>query len=334
MTRLVQIRGLGMGVDSLSLRVMQWTPFRPEVQALIREIDYASGLSRIKRSAHYQGVADLRSLGIDAILHAYCKHTKPHNHKLEILDTGQKTYSELEEVIQAVFEVNSEHLGVMRLDLCADIRDIPVLWFQPRVRFKHKRFAGEVGKLQYEKLGSGKIETLIAGKRPNVFRIYDKVAESKMQFQKILRKTSADSELPEFEKVFGFPQTATLTRIERQYGGNRIPPNLDTFGKLANAPSHNPFEPLEIVRGEGGGIPTVEDCSGPTEWMTGMQMRQMIHEMGMQQYRAWLNKHSNGNAARIIERYRKFLPNDEADVVSTELIYELFRESVIRQLAA
>jgi hypothetical protein len=321
-------------IDKIELRVPQWAHFTPDVQSLVREIDYAGGLCRVKRSAHYQGVADLRSLGIDAILHAYCKRTEPHNHKLELLDTGTKSYSELEEQIQAVFRIDSEQLGVMRLDLCADVPGIPVIWFQPRVRIKYKRFAGEVGKLQYEKLGSGKIETLIVGRRPNVFRIYDKVAECKMQFRKMTRRANPDSEPLDFEKEFGFAETATLTRIERQYGGKRIPPHLDTFGKLAHAPEHNPFEPLEILCGEGGAVPSVEECSGPTEYMTGMKMREMILEMGLQQFRAWLNKTSNGNAARIMERYKRFLPSDLAAVISTELIYGIYRKSAMKQLAA
>lgn len=320
--------------DKIELRVPQWSEFTPEVEPIVREVNYASPLSRVKRSMHYQGVADLRPLGIDAILHAYCRRTEPHNHKLELLDTGKKSYSDLNEQIQSVFRTDTENLDIMRLDLCADVPGIPVLWFQPRVRIKYKRFAGEVGKLEYEKLGSGKIETLIVGKRPNVFRIYDKVAESKMQFRKMLWKVSPDSEPLDFEKEFGFSETATLTRVERQYGGKRIPPCLDTFGKLANAPTHNPFEPLEIVCGKGGAVPSIEECSGPTEWLTGMKIREQILEMGFHQFRTWLNKYSNGNAARFMDRYRRFLPDGQSPVISTERIFEIYRESVTRQLAA
>jgi hypothetical protein len=321
------------GVDSLAVRVPSSANFTTDVQELVREVNYGNGMSRVRRSAHYQGVADLRPLGIDAILHAYCKRTDPHQHKLELLDTGKKSYSELARQIQSVFQIDPSNLGIMRLDLCADVPGIPVLWFQPRVRIKYKRFAGEIGKLQYERLGSGRIETLIVGKRPNVFRFYDKVAESQMQFRKMRRKASPDSEPLDFEAEFGFSEVTTLTRVERQYGGQRIPPLVDTFGKLANAPDLNPFEPLEIVSGGGGTVPNVEECSGPTEWMTGMKMREMIASMGFQQYRGWLNRHSNGNAARIVERYRRFLPHDDARVITTDVLYDIYRDSVTNQLS-
>jgi hypothetical protein len=68
-----------------------------------------------------------------------------------------------------------------------------------------------------------------------VTRGYDKVAESKMQFRKMKRKANKDADELDFEKEFGFPEDAVLTRVERQCGGGRIPEEVSTFGQLSRA---------------------------------------------------------------------------------------------------
>lgn len=225
--------------DWIATRLPEHSLFRTEIQNFIRDIDYKTGLTRFKPSRFYMGRGDLRPLGIDALLHVGYKFGETHDHKLEILDAGKKCYSELVGIIEAVTYADPEQLEVIRLDLCADVPGVPVLWFQPRVRVKYKRFANEIGELKYEKIGQAGIETLTAGKRPNLIRIYDKVAESRVQFRKLLRRCSKDSELPNFEKEFGFPEDAVLTRVERQFGGDRIPEALNRFGKLSRAPDFN-----------------------------------------------------------------------------------------------
>jgi hypothetical protein len=320
-------------IDKIELRVPCDTRFTEPVQEAIREIDYLGGRTCVRRSQHYSGIADLRPLEIDALLHAYCKHGK-HDHKLELLDTGKKSYSELASQIESVFVTDPFELALTRLDLCADVKGTPVSWFQPRVRVKYKRFANERGELEYEQMGNRKIETLTAGKRPNMFRIYDKTAECKMQLKKLQRKTSPDADPLDFEKEFGFPPESVLTRVERQFGGGRVPPELGNFGKLANAPQYNPFAPLEIVNGSGAQLPSVEECSGVNEWLCGMQLRYLAKKWGMPFLRPWLNQHSPGNAARILDKYRKFLPSNNEQPITAERLYETYRESVIRQLSA
>ena len=117
----------------------------------------------------------------------------------------------------------------MRIDLTADVPEIPVEWARQSIRFKFKRTEREHGEIKYGLIGRGKVETITAGSRPNVFRIYNKVAESKMQFRKMQRKQSHDSDPLDFEKEFGFRETDTVTRFERQCGGKGIPPQLGTF---------------------------------------------------------------------------------------------------------
>lgn len=320
-------------IDKLELRVVRSTPFRPAVHKLLREVNFATALSRVRPSRFYAAVADLRPLGIDAILHANYKMGDRHDHKLELLDTGKKSYSDLVAQVESAFEANPEHLEIMRIDLCADVPGTPVMWFQPRVRIKYKRLGHEIGKLEYDKIGRTGVETLSAGKRPNIFRIYDKVAESKMQFRKMLRKANTDAEPPTFEEEFGFAPDAVLTRVERQIGGARIPDCISTFGKLAYAPEFNPFTPLEITSGTGAEMPPIQEA-GLDEWLKGTRLNELAHEMGMQQLRGFMNKHSNGNAARYFEKYGKYFPQSGEQALTSERIYEIYRKSVIRQLAA
>lgn len=297
-----------------------------------RGIPYSTFSARVRPAVHYSGKADLRGLGIDAHLHLDCK-AGGGSHKLEIFDAGKKTYSEVTELIASLTDANPERWGVMRIDLTADVPDIPVEWAKQNVRFKFKRTEREYGEIKYGLLGRGKIETITAGSRPNLFRIYDKVSESRMQFHKLQRKQSRDSDPLDFEQEFGFKETDTVTRFERQCGGKGIPSELETFGDLQRAPDFNPFQNLQIVRSGAARLPTPEDCEG-LEYYTGMGLRGELKERGMQGFRKALNSQTNGNAARTMQRYARFLVDEKPCAFSIEQLREIYRESVIRQLSA
>lgn len=321
-------------IDKLELGISQRATIRAPIVDSMREINWERGSSRLGRSRHYAGVMDLRPYGADALLHAYCKHRNPADHKLELLDTGKKTVGELVSQIQAVFDVGAAELRVMRVDFCADVTGISVSWFQPRTYIKFKRFAHEIGETKYGQMGSRKIETLLMGKRPNVFRIYDKTAECLADFRKRSRKVSPDADPLDFVKEYGFPSDLVLTRVERQIGGGKVPRQLSTFGELTrNAPEFNPFTPLRIIGGRDCQIPTLEK-SDFGEWLIGTRLRQLSKEWGMQQLRSVINGKSKGNSARWLTRYEKFLVEDSEQELTTESIYEIYRRSVTAQLSA
>jgi hypothetical protein len=98
----------------------------------------------------------------------------------------------------------------------------------------------------------------------------------------------------------GFAPDSILTRVERQFGGGRIREEIDTFSKLHRLPDYNPFDTLEIVTGSPH-RPAVEQCSRLSECLTGVGLASVFKEMGLQQERSWLNKHSGGNAARLFD---------------------------------
>jgi hypothetical protein len=319
-------------IDKLDLRIPRNAQFRKVVSEYTRGLPYETYTSRVRPALHYTGKADLRPIGIDALLHVQCKHGGK-DHKLELFDVGKKSYSEIVEVVESVTDAKPETMGIMRIDLTADVESISVEWFKQHARFKFKRTEREYGEVKYEMLGRGEVETIMAGSRPNVFRIYNKVAESQVQFRRMQRRQNTDAEPLEFEKEFGFKDTDTLTRVERQCGGDRIPVEFETFGSLHRAPDYNPFQNLEIVSSGLPTLPTPEECNG-IDYFTGLGMHHESKRIGMQEFRKLLNRQTNGNAARTMQRYQPFFPDDIEKPISSNDIFEIYRNSVKEQLSA
>ena len=86
-------------IDKLELRLPRLTLFRPEPREFMLESRHFENSTRTMGSGRYEWVSDLRPVGIDALLHYSLKRKEsdPHEgeHKLELLDTGTKTFSEL-----------------------------------------------------------------------------------------------------------------------------------------------------------------------------------------------------------------------------------------------
>ena len=324
-------------IDKLELRLPALTPIRQDVREFILESRHFKNSTRTMGSGRYEWVTDLRPIGFDTLLHFGLKRQEndPHEgeHKLELLDTGKKNHSGFVAQVEGVAECAVDDLEVMRIDLCADMIGVPVQWFLGRARVKFKRIAHEVGQLKYQRIGKAGIQTLSAGKRPNIVRVYDKVAEYEEQLRRIQRKRSKDADELTLESEFGVKKGAVITRVERQFGGQRIPRAIDSFGLLSRLPDFNPFTNIEICNGIGARLPTISEC-GLDMWLTGTHLRQLQNEMGQQQFVRWLSANSAGNAARYRKRYSDFLHPDNDNFVTTQTIFETYRESVMKQLAA
>jgi hypothetical protein len=128
-------------------------------------------------------------------------------------------------------------------------------------------------------------------------------------------------------------ESATITRVERQFGGGRIPREIDCFGKLVHLPDYDPFTNIEIMNGRAANVPTIKEIGFDT-WMTGTFLRERQDEMGLQQFRRWLNVHSQGNGARYRKKYSAFLEPDLDRRLTSEALFEVYRNSVVNQLAA
>ena len=324
-------------IDKLELRLPRLTLFQPGVREFMAESRFFRNSSRAINSARYNWVSDLRPAGVDAILHFALKRDEqdPHEgeHKLELLDTGTKGYSEIVGVIESIIEGPISDLEVMRIDLCADMWGIPIDWFLSRLRVKFKRMGHEIGTLKWQHIGKAGIQTLSSGKRPNIFRAYDKVAEYQEQLRKLQRKNSRYADEITLETEFGIPPNAVITRLEQQIGGNRIPEVIGCFGQLSRLPEFNPFKRIEIANGSGAYVPTISEC-GLDTWLTGTRLRELQQEMGRQQFHRWLSSQATTNAARWRKKYAEFLEPEKSDLVTAESIFETYRESVIKQHTA
>jgi hypothetical protein len=172
------IRELGYFVpDKLDLRVPRPIPFTPAFQRLYRELQ-ALEKGPFHPSKYYEYVGDLREYGFSVRLNLYCQMDKAGNHKIEMIDVGQMNRTRIIREVQEIFDVDALSLPVMRVDFAVDVPDLPLQWFRETVRIEHKRFRAAVtGEPFYSEMGKGVIQTLYFGKRPNVIRIYDKLAE-------------------------------------------------------------------------------------------------------------------------------------------------------------
>jgi hypothetical protein len=324
-------------IDKIELRLPRVTLFRPVVREFMAESRHFKNSSRTLGSGRYEWVTNLRPVGIDALLHYSLKREENDPHegesKLELLDTGTKGYSDLAAQIEETVECPANDLDIMRIDLCADMHGVPVEWFLGRTRVKFKRIAHEIGLPKYGRVGKAGIQTISAGQRPNIVRVYDKVAESKDQLRKLQRRRSRDADELTLEREFGISEDAVITRVERQFGGQRIPREIDSFGRLSRLPEFNPFTNIEIRNGTGANIPTIPEC-GLDTWLSGSMLRQLNLEMGEQQFRRWLSTNSTGNAARYMKRFAGFLQPEGDNLLTTETIFQTYRESVMKQLAA
>lgn len=320
-------------IDKLEVRVPATAEFTGDFSELYAELRTEPKLDPFKGSRHYLATGDLRPFGYGSIVHLHCKHGEQGNHKVEVLETGKMGLREMTHEVRRIFNLpmRPDQLEVMRVDLAADVSDVPVTWFKDRVRVHFKRFGCEIG--TYMQMGRG-VETLYFGKRPNCYRIYDKAHEREEGYRKMLGKVSPDAEVPSYEEVYGHTRDAVITRVERQMGGGRVPLEIGMLGTLRkNAVHFNPFEPFEIGV---AGRPEPRPCDYPVQtYAAGMWLRERAHDWGKHQLRSWLNKHSKGgHGSRVLDSFADFMPEEAPVELTSARLFELYRDSVSKQLAA
>jgi hypothetical protein len=173
-------------VDKLDLSVPAMIPLRPPFAEIVHAPKRAGLGGGFRPSVFYRYVVDLRPWGNDAVLHFGSKHSSKRGHKLELLETGNKSFDDLLVEIESVFDVDPEDLGVMRVDLAVDIDGVPISHFRHNARARHKQFSSQIGKLtvEFSEMGKIEVETLYFGKSPNCFRIYNKTGQLAGQYLK------------------------------------------------------------------------------------------------------------------------------------------------------
>lgn len=170
-------------------------PLRPRVSEIYAEAR-AGHLKGFGSGKLYSLRGDLRPYGIEAILHMGHKFDGTGSGKLEIVQSGEKSWRENIDVVESVVDHDPLDLRTMRTDLTVDVDDIPVSWVLENGRVSNKRFhrnLREHAELPddfagpMDCMGTGDIQTIYNGKRPNVFRTYNKTAERLNEYRKVTR---------------------------------------------------------------------------------------------------------------------------------------------------
>jgi hypothetical protein len=135
-----------------------------------------------------------------------------------------------------------------------------------------------------------------------------------------------------------------VTRVENQFGG-RVPGNLYTLGEMRkNVLDFNPFEHMKLVQGDvippGLGDKVSLPWGGEKyrfrvlEWMSYMYVRENWKKLGAAQMWSMLNRDRHGRL--YLRKMAEFLPlpDDASPGISEPQLYDCYRDSISRQLAA
>ena len=293
------------------------------------------------------------------MVHLSFRFGKP-NHKVEIVDAGEKTVEQIAEIVLSLFDLDPFQLELMRVDLAADVEGAPVSWFQDHAYVNRKQYSSHIEKsqemeLQFVGMGTAIAQTIYAGKRPNLLRIYDKLGEWSIQLRKVERDCKrfnqrlSEMSLTEEQRHFGcriaptfkeycrsrgydyFPG-AILTRIERQIGGGRLPEGMQTLGDLRFAHEFDPFNQLRIgASGPIMDVNSVPDGVPMRNWLAAIGLNALVAQFGsLQLAHAFVLKHGNGNGRRILETLAESAPRNRQPL-TLEGILDSYRRSTLLQ---
>jgi hypothetical protein len=218
------------------------------------------------------------------------------------------------------FQIKEEQalsLRVARIDFAADVYGVPMEWFKRhcRVKAKRKPQSYETSKVESSK---GAVTSLVFGKRPDLYRVYDRVAEKRERGADIL-----------YAGMFSGAPTPIVTRVERQCSGKAIPQQLSTLGGLfKHGADADPFPGLICTPTSADGL--ADDDWSPQKWLMNVGLATVVKEIGEATVRARLNR-AGGNARRIFEKYSQLLRSDSPGV-TVEQLREVYRNGTIRQL--
>ena len=172
-------------IDKIEAMVERGTGFRGELNELRRGSPWDPYFQVLRPSKFYKAIADLRPLGFDAMLHIDQKRYG--THKVELLETGKKSMAEIHSTIERIVDCDPGGCRLGRIDLAADIRDVPLSWFREHIYVEYKQFLCAHAKLvdaEICEMGKKIYQTLYFGKRPSCVRYpYDKTAERVAHFE-------------------------------------------------------------------------------------------------------------------------------------------------------
>lgn len=336
-------------IDTVHVRVPALSPFAPRMAETLEQL-HRGQLGPFAPSRFYECVGSLKEdFGIDAILHLGYKRGS-RSHKVEILGAGKKTLEEMAGIIRSVFDVAPNSLALMRADFAADIPGVPVHRVRDLGRFEYKRFASQIGKsgsdeVQFVQMGTAVAQSFYVGRRPNCFRIYNKLEELRHKWTRLKRdcdrfnkgldsfdltpaqRQSALRTPPKFDEYchtegFEFTEGTILTRFERQIGGDRFPNCMQTFGDLYNAHYFDPYEGMTFVEhGDAWRTDNLPDGASIRDLLAARGLLGFRDDFGsMQHALSFVMKNGNGNGRRILDAILPLLPPDSFPVTRADIL--------------
>lgn len=251
----------GGGLDKLEFRLPNLLPMRRGLSEIVRASRSGERKPSAQRSRSYQSVIDLRP-EYPALLHMTNRYSPKREHKIEFIEVGRQPFDGVVDELSQMFNVDplserdEECFGTMRVDAAVDLPSVPVSFFREHTRVEFKRFGAQIGKCdeEWQMMGMQGVQTIMSGKRPNCYRVYDKRAKWQEDYKAFVRnwhrmwglyKTDGDTrdawfragltpsewyifrqkceqircvmpEPPTFEELYGIERSAILTRVERQ----------------------------------------------------------------------------------------------------------------------
>lgn len=177
--------------DTVEIPLLPGAPFTSRIRSIKIAVenvrDPLTSEIPFKPNMYYDQVVDLRVVAdIDAMLHLNARKTG--THKIQLIEAGKKCYGEIAETLSQVVDEHPELQAVGRIDACVDIADGPeVKWVVQSIRAKWSQWQAQHGTVRLEDavgkqvnwsdMGKREVKTMYLGKRPNCFRVYDKLNE-------------------------------------------------------------------------------------------------------------------------------------------------------------
>jgi hypothetical protein len=301
-------------IDRLELRVPQDVPKRMENWA-------KSPVRLAKLGSPYASTLDADSaLALRVHYNLRVPVAKDKRHlKVDFTDTRLLSAEDFLLRLLFLFKIQRDEalsLRIARVDFAADIDGVPVSWFKQNCRVKRKRNPRSYEDCKTD-TWKGSVTSVEFGKRPDLYRIYDRVAEKRARGEEVL-----------YNGMFLGAPPPTVTRVERQCSGRAIPREVETLGALfEHGADLNPFPNLVCRKSDVDSVST-EDWN-PQKWLMSLGLASAVNELGEATVRARLNR--AGNANRVFERYSDLLGAGSPGATE-ERLRDIYRVGTIKQL--
>jgi hypothetical protein len=296
-------------IDALEISVPDSIMARPGVWDQFKQIKQKTG--------PYVWMVDCRPRTGLFVFHGHRYHIdEEHRHyKLTYEAVRQLTVDDLTRRIQFLFPLDEgqiRELKVMRIDFAVNVSP-SVEWFRRHFYVKGKQESTEYAFIQKTTM---EVTTLIFGKRPDRYSIYDKVKEVIDSGRELLQTGVRPGDKPR-----------PVTRVERQCTGVAVPMPMRTLGGLfENAAKFNPFENVVLL--EGKDLPDTTEWTAQ-RWLMNLGVKAAVRQYGWDGARKQANRRSTRN--NIIDGYLD-LTRPSGPALTQARLSEIYQRTTLLQL--